>query len=30
MLEEKSEKDVIIKNLTNENIELNNRMSALE
>ena len=30
LLEEKSEKDVMIKNLSNENIELNNRMSALE
>jgi hypothetical protein len=27
---EKSEKDIVIKNLTNENLELNSRMNALE
>ncbi len=27
---EKSEKDVVIKTLTNENLELNSRMSAIE
>lgn len=27
---EKSEKDVVIKTLTNENLELNSRMNALE
>lgn len=27
---EKSEKDIVIKNLTNENLELNNKMNALE
>jgi len=27
---EKSEKDIVIKTLTNENLELNSRMNALE
>lgn len=30
LFQEKSEKDVVIKNLTNENLELNSRMNALE
>jgi hypothetical protein len=30
LFQEKSEKDVVIKSLTNENLELNSRMNALE
>lgn len=30
LFNEKSEKDIVIKNLTNENLELNSRMSAIE
>lgn len=30
LFQEKAEKDIVIKNLTNENLELNSRMNALE
>ena len=30
LFQEKADKDIVIKNLTNENLELNSRMNALE